>query len=381
MSFTKETGQQYDAKDRVLSPLEKSRRYVEGLIAANLNSETDKFRDMWRYMRRVYGSYLLETCIDARLAPATTLYPGDGPVLAQWNSFAASSPEGEIARRLNSKNVRGYIVVSHWDGTAPHDEMGFDGCGARSAACAMRNGAKLNLTGAPYIADNVVPHCVDSALEKAQTASYASDGTPCFAIGIDHISQRPHLLGAMVNGRQIVTPNDDFGNGIHEIDPDRIAKIFPDIARMIKKGRRFSESQTQEEKQARRVQDPKLVWVTGSVYPMSAVFDGVPVGEVMRVTYPRHSDAHGYMPRDEAYDIVGSHISYPFANAANESGHGFKSTNTLFIDGKNPEAVDMIWNSIRQTEETNRWLETGDRLVVGAVIRAGKIVASKNLHN
>jgi len=378
----KETGFPYDVLSP--SPLDRSRRYMDTLIAANLSPETDRFRQLWRYVRAVHGSYLLETCIDARLAPATTLYPGEGPVLAQWNSFAASSSEEEISRRMRSKNARGYrgyMVVSHWDGDVQHDEMGFEGCGARNAAYAMRKGAKINLTGAPYIADYVTPHCVDSALEKAHTASYLINDKPCFAIGIDHITQRPHLLGVMINGRQIIKPEDNTDNGICEINPDRVAKIFPHVAKMIERGRRFSESQTPEQMEARRIQDPKLVWVTGSVYPMNTVFDGVSVGQVMRVTYPRHSDMRGYMPRDEAGHIVASHISYPLASAANPEGHGFRSTNALLIDGKNPEAVQHIWESIRQTNETSQWLETGDRLVVGAVIKAGKIEMYKNLHN
>jgi hypothetical protein len=280
--------------------------YIQGL---NADSSIEAQRREFRERSRREGKFVVHGCIDARNYPASTFDPGKGPVLIQTQSFGGTAmPERFAALSMGLvRGVHGHIFVSHWAGNSPDHVMGFDGCGARHASEKMRRGVSVAISGAPFINEHVEPHCIEGALKSALNTSVES-GVPAVAIGLDHLTQLPHLLGVAEAGQwRHVVPSSSVHNGVPEIDPDEIREKYPQIARIVERGRVFSRTQTHEEIEGRRQQNPMAVWVSGSFYPTWEVWGTIPLGQIMRITYARHSAKDQYVPRKNEINMINAH--------------------------------------------------------------------------
>lgn len=354
--------------------------YFKHLCAQNQSPAAKQARVSWRDRLYCEGSDIVFVCIDARIEATSTLDPGMGPVLQERDVFGGTTSPDHCAAFMSRGNIRGNIFIAHFDPSAPDSLMGYGGCGARSAAALLQTGGDLSLTGARLIGDEVDPHFILGPLTRAMDASRACR-EPSVAMGIDHRSQKPHLFGVAQEGRwKHVVSADLTGGVVPEIQPEEVQGEYPHIAAMIKQGRIFSANQTSEESEGRKIQNPPMVWVTHSGMPTWNVWgEEVGVGNVMRITYPRHSRAKEYSPREGAADLIRAHLSYPFAQASS-TGHGFENTNLLVIDGKTPAAVRSVWNAVRPMEETTQWLGSGPRVVMGVVMRSGSIENYHQIH-
>lgn len=349
--------------------------YVESLVAANHAHPQLDARELRHRRKQLDGGYVVGSCIDARIDCASTMDPGIGPIMYQVNSFAGSSKIDRLIGRIFRNDIGGIVVASHWDEGDTDKEMGYGGCGARTAKLRELNGEPLHIAAKQYIHENVDPHCVEGAVNQARVLS-DHVAVPCFAFGMSHITQVPHLMAAVENGKFTykLSFNELQRRFDHPIPPD-IQKRYPDIMAMLQQGRVFAQSQTPEEMQRRRVQDPHLVWVTGSHYPTWDVF-GPSLGEIMRIGYYR--DGNNKLRGGELGHIA-DHTSYPFYMAT-EGGHGFTQTNALLIDGREQQIYQTIWRRLKREPETNLWLDSDKRVVFGAVVRAGKIMSHERLY-
>ncbi|MBP6994457.1 hypothetical protein KBB12_04415 [Candidatus Woesebacteria bacterium] len=354
--------------------------YYQHLYAQNQSAGARQERVNWRGRLDCEGGWILHECIDARVEATSTLDSGEGPVLQQRGVFGGTTSPDHWAAFMNGGNIRGNIFIAHFDPSAPDSLMGYGGCGARSAAALFQTGGSLPLTGAELIRDEVDPHFIRGPLTRAEETSQHSRA-PSVAMGIDHCSQRAYLFGVAQDGRwKHVVSADLTGGVVPEIQPEEVQDVYPDVAAMIRQGRIFSATQTTEEIEGRRIQNPPMVWVTQTALPTWNVWgEAVGVGNVMRITYPRHSQAKEYSPRKGAAGLVCAHLSYAFAQASS-GGHGFEDTNLLVVDGKTPAAVHSVWNAVKPMEETRQWLGSGQRVVMGVVMRSGSIEHCHRIH-
>jgi hypothetical protein len=354
---------------------QQSLEYINGLVEANRDPVQTERRALRHQRKKLFGGYVIGACIDARINIASTMDPGSGPIMYQVNSFAGSSNIDRLMGRLYQHDTRGVVFGSHWDEEQSDSEMGYGGCGARTAKQHMQHGNTMHIAAQRYIHDNVHPHCIEGAIMQAHTVSnYVA--VPCFAIGISHITQKPHLLAAAEQGKFAYQLNfNDLRERTDHPVPSDIQERYPAIMAMLQQGRIFARDQTPGEMQKRKVQDPQLIWATGSHYPTWDVF-GPTLGKIMRTGYYR--DRQNEL-RPGELDHLEDHLSYPF-HMSTEGGHGFTQTNALMIDGKHESIYHDIWGKIRGAAETRKWLESGDRVVMGAVVRAGKILSHERLH-
>ncbi len=350
-----------------------SHAYFQHLYTQNKSRAAKQARVSWRDRLDCEGGWILHECIDARVETTSTLDSGEGPVLQQRGVFGGTTSPDHCAAFMSRGNIQGNIFIAHFDPSAPDSLMGYGGCGARSAAALFQTGGSLPLTGAELIRDEVDPHFIRGPLTRAEETSQHSRA-PSVAMGIDHCSQRAYLFGVAQDGRwKHVVSADLTGGVVPEIQPEEVQDVYPHVAAMIRQGRIFSASQTSEESEGRKIQNPPMVWVTQTALPTWNVWgEEVGVGSIMRITYPRHSKERGYTPRQGAADLIRAHLSYPFAQASS-GGHGFEDTNRLVVDGKTPAAVRSVWNAVKPMEETRQWLDSGPRVVMGVVMRGGSI--------
>lgn len=355
--------------------------YFEEIKRGNQSPTTQHRRRSFQDRSRRFGKYAVHSCIDARMYAASTFYPGDGPVLIQLQTFGGiASPDRFAALSMGLvRGLHGHIFVSHWGGDQPHPIMGLDGCGARHASAEMKAGGEVGISGATFIRDQVEPNCIEGALKRAEETSQSSRG-PSVAIGLDHLTQWPHLLGIAENGSwRHVVPSTSVQNGAPEIEPEIIRDEYPDIARIIDQGRIFSRAQTPAEIESRKKQDPMAVWISGSLYPTWDVWGTIPLGEMMGIKYARYSAKDEYLPRLEEIDAIKAHASYPYAQASGPTP-AFPSTNLTLIDGKTPAVVRAIYEGIQGLPEARAYFDSGDRVVMGMVMRAGGIEHVERLH-
>lgn len=354
--------------------------YFKHLCAQNQGAAAKQARVSWRDRLDYEGGWIMHECIDARVEATSTLDPGEGPVLQQRDVFAGTTSPDHCAAFMSRGNIRGNIFIAHFDPSAPDSLMGYGGCGARSAAALFQTGGSLSLTGAELIRNEVDHHFIRGPLTRAEETSKHSRA-PFVAMGIDHCSQKPYLFGVAQGGRwKHVVLADLAGGVVPEIQPEEVQDEYSHVAAMIRQGRIFSASQTSEESEGRKIQNPPMVWVTQTALPTWNVWgEEVGVGNIMRITYPRHSKEKAYSPRPGAAELIRAHLSYPLAQASS-TGHGFENTNLLVIDGKTPAAVRSVWNAVRPTEETTQWLGSGPRVVMGVVMRSGSIEDYQQIH-
>jgi len=354
---------------------QRSLEYIDRLVRANRDIAQVQARALRHLRKQLYGGYIMGSCIDSRINFASMMDPGEGPILYQVNSFAGSSNIDRLVGRLYQHDTRGVVFGSHWDEEEDGEtEMGYGGCGARRAKQRMQKGETMHISAARYIHDNVHPHCIEGAVTQALTMSNHV-AVPCFALGMSHITQEPHLIAAVEQGKFTYQVGFDEirGRSDQPIPPD-IQERYPDIMAMLQQGRVFARNQTPEEMQRRKVQDPQLVWATGSHYPTWDVF-GPSLGEIMRIGYYR--DRNNKL-RNGELEHLEDHLSYPF-HMATEGSHGFTQTNALMIDGKQKGVYHNIWERLKEASETKLWLESGDRVVMGAVVRAGNVMSYERL--
>lgn len=384
-----------------------SLRRLNLLLARNASPEAYKNREDRMKRLRKEGFILALSCVDARLKPADTLDPGYGPVLDLINSYAGASPVCRQEWLLNQPDLRGYVAVSHWDDSemmrdqcgfaGEHisdvdgsyhlddpgklNEEGLPGCGARKGAHILRCGQPLGITGEPYIAEHVSPHCIGSALQQAMRVSTYRTDIPCYAMGISHITQRPYLLGIAKDGRwDVVVPDIQIADTVPEIDPRRIEDKYPHIAAMVNAGRQVANSQTYDQMTSRLVQNPWGIWVRANTHSERDVFPGTEIGELMSISYHRESREQGYRPRPDELLMIQQNISYGL-HMASQRGHGFHNTRGIIIDGKSPDAVIDVWRKIKETREAQYLISKGELTVMGAVMIGGVIKSYKILHN
>lgn len=351
---------------------EVSREFIDYLLVANRSLVLQVRRQHWRNRLHTQGRYAMVPCIDARLSPADTLDPDHGPVLSSIPGFAGATPPHRLEGILNDKKTQGCIFVSHWDGDQPDHDMGYGGCGARSASKMIEEGGEVPITGSIYIRNHVSPHYIDTAMGQALVASNTTI-KPCVAMGIDHVTQEPFLFGIAENGQWLHTIPDPYTTApIPHLDHQEVQRTHPHIASFIRQGQEFSAIQKEEDRDSRRVQNPNMIWVSGSLYPTQIVFGSVPIGQIMRCGVVRHAANNGHaLSGGEDHTII-AHASYPF-HQASSGGSSFSNTNVLLIDGKNPLVVENIWKDIQRHSETQQWLDSGPRLVMGAVMHGGQI--------
>jgi len=347
--------------------------YINGLIEANQAPPQLEARAARHRRGQIHGKVAAISCMDARVSIGS-LDPGYGPVLSQMSGFAGHIPVSRSMYSIFGHSIISVIYGSHWDDTKPDNHTGFRGCGARDARQRMQNGELMHISAARYIDHHVNPHCIEGAVMQSLDTSRITN-VPCYAIGMSHITQEPHLLAVSQNGRfQYQVDFETIRNASAQPIPEEIQKEHPVIMNMLQQGQIFARSQTPEEMQRRQVQDPLVVWVTGSHYPTWDVF-GPSLGEIMRVGYYRDGN-HKLRGGELAH--IADHASYPF-HMATHGDHGFSNTNALLIDGKKEEVYRNIWHNLRGATETQQWLRSGDRVIMGAVVRAGRVMSHERL--